>query len=880
MKALIHVNSHPLLNIHTEKTITRRRKISALAPKTNLPFIAILNGKPIMRVGWSRRLQDGDSLYFYIVPQGGGGGKSNPLAAVLTIAAIFVLPGIGGMIGAELGISTAAIGGIEGFSAMALFKGAVTFSGMSLLSAMMPTPKAPTSQAAASLAAPSPTYSLSAQGNSARIEAPIPVQYGRMRTFPDFAAIPYTEFAGNEQFLYELFCIGCGAYSVESIKIEDTDITSFDDVTTEIVNPGGTLTLFPADVASSVEVSGQEALTNVYLGPFTVNASGTVINAIAIDVIFPRGLYAVNGEGSLVEQSVVWAVEARTINDIGTVFGSYATLGTEIFTGATTTPQRMSYRYTVSNARYQVRIKRTDTKNTASNFAHEMDWIGLRGYLPETRDYGNVTLLAVRMRASGNISGMGARRINVIATRKVQTWSPGGGWATATANSSIAWAFADAAMDSVYGGGLPAARVDLQALYDLDAVWTARGDYFNGRFDGVSTVMDALSKIVAVGRARVYMQGGIHRVFRDGAATVPTVLFSMRNIVKGSFGIEYIMPSDESANHCDVGYWDADVWAARRVLATPPGVTPGIAGKFETFGITNRDHAGREGAYRAAASLYRRKIITFTAEMSGYLPSLGNLIAIQHDLPEWGQHGEITAWNAGTLTATLSDPPVWTDGATHYIGLRKRDGSLSGPWVVTKVDDYRILFATTPDITPYTGLEEARTHISFGPGDLWRQRARVISVKPQSLYTVKIEAVNEDARVHAADTGLVVAGSPVSNLARVLTAPVVTGLTAMESIGNPLLVQLSWNPAPGAEYYLVEQSLNGGMWTRLAEPRGTMISVLTVFGDSTSLRVAAVGSTRGPWAEITREGWDDRFWTGDDDPYMTNDENPYWGPIR
>ena len=143
------------------------------------------------------------------------------------------------------------------------------------------------SSAAASIAAASPTYSLSAQGNMARLEQMIPAQYGRMRFPPDFAAQPYVEYGGNEQYLYQLFCLGVDEYDVEKIDVEDTPITNFAEVTTQIVAPGGSLTLFPSNVITSVEVAGQEALTGVWLGPFVANPAGSSCQQLGVDVLLP-----------------------------------------------------------------------------------------------------------------------------------------------------------------------------------------------------------------------------------------------------------------------------------------------------------------------------------------------------------------------------------------------------------------------------------------------------------------------------------------------------------------------------------------------------------------------------------------------------------------
>ncbi|MBF0339660.1 MAG: phage tail protein [Magnetococcales bacterium] len=880
MRATVKVNSHPLLNRSEKRTIRRRVKVAAMVPRTSHPVIAIYNGKPLMRVGWNRRLADGDILEFYMLPLGGGGkGGSNPIGLVLGLATMFILPGIGGMIGAELGLSTAAIGGVAEWSSMSLFKGAFALSVGGLLSSLLPTPKQQQSQVAASIAAPSPTYSISAQGNTARIDSPIPVQYGRMKFFPEFAAVPYTEYSGNDQYLYELLCLGCGKFDVESINIQDTPISSFAEVSTEIIQPGGVITLFPANVITSVEVSGQAAQTSTALGPFTANSAGTEANALAIDVAFPRGVYYANDGGGLDNLSISWTVEARTVDDVGSPTGGYFTLGSETFTGATTTPQRRSYRYSVTAGRYQVLLTRTDTKHDGdSRYGHEINWVGLRAYLPETRDFGNVTLLAVRLRATDNLSGQAARQINVIATRKIPTWDPDTGWSSPVATRSIAWAIADAARNSDYGGRMTDSRIDLQALHDLDTVWTTRGDHFDGRFDGQTTVMDALGKIALAGRAKVYQQGGMLRVFRDASVAVPSAMFTERNMVKGSFSIEYVIQTEESANYCDVGYWDGTVWAPRRVDAKLPGVTASTVAKLETFGVTGRDQACREGAYFTACSLYRRRLVHFSTEMAGYLPTLGDLIVVQHSMPTWGQHGEIVAWDADNLIATLSDPPEWTEGEIHYIGLRTRTGGVSGPWEVTAVDGHptQIQFAADPGIVPYTDLDAIRTHVTFGPGENWRQLVRVTGIKPQSQYVVAIDAVNEDARVHAADTGITVPPPAESLLSTVLVAPVVTGLQVRTAPSDPNKILITWQAAPGAEYYVVEESADGMNWQRIAEPRGTSLVCEALYGVDTLVRVAAVGAGLGEWAVESYSDFSPFMWTTDDALMWTTDDALMW----
>jgi hypothetical protein len=135
------------------------------------------------------------------------------------------------------------------------------------------------------------------------LSEPIPVLYGRHLVYPDLAASPYTEYANNEQYLYQLFCIGQGFYDTLKIRIEDTPIASFEEVNYELVQPDQLITLFNPNVVTAAEVAGQELLCasdgGSYVGGFIANPAETIITKIGIDTVFPKGLYYANDSGGL-----------------------------------------------------------------------------------------------------------------------------------------------------------------------------------------------------------------------------------------------------------------------------------------------------------------------------------------------------------------------------------------------------------------------------------------------------------------------------------------------------------------------------------------------------------------------------------------------------
>jgi hypothetical protein len=838
------------------RTLRRRCRISRLARASKIdprqPYLCLVNGQPLARAHWRRRCRDGDVVAFVVLPQNKGG--SNPLALVLQLAVLAIAgPLAGGLVGSTTGF------------AFNLVRGIIGIAGAALVSALLDRPRGPSTQAAADMAAPSPTYSIGAQGNNARLGAPIPEAFGRNRLWPDFAAVPYAEYAGNEQYVYSLLCVGRGQYLIERIQLEDSLIQDapvasginaatgvFPEVSYEIVQPGGLVTLFPANVVTSVEVTGQELNTGVAVGPFVVNAAGTTVNAIAVDVACRRGLYFANDNGTLDARTVNWTVEARAIDNAGAPAGGWINIGTRSHTAATNTAQRLSYRADVTAGRYEVRLTRTDAKDTSSRAGHDLTWEGLRGYLPGAQSYGDCTMLALRMRATNSLSEASSRRVNVIATRKVPIWD-GTSWSAPTATRNPAWAIAQACRTS----GLTDGQIDLAALLAVSATWAARGDTFDHVFDNRITLMEAIGLIARAGRATRFIQGGVVRVVRDQAQSVPVQIFSMRNIVAGSFKREYLLPSDDEADCVEIEFWDEETFAPGYVTCALPGSAASRPAKVKLAGASTRAHAYREGMFIAADAAKRRTRLNFQVEQEGFIVARGDYCGFTYDRPQWG-HGcdvvSVTGLNgSGGIDVggviEIEEPYTWVVGQTHYIGFRRRDGSFIGPRRVTQgaSDRHLVLAQAVVGFQPYTGADSERTVALFGPGTQQFLPIRVLEVRPRGDL-VEISAANEDPSVHTADGGTPPAPGAGLQLPVVPDAPVIPGALIVNAAGTPASpsAHLNWPPAAGATHYVVEHSLDGDSWTRVAEPVAPT-HYLHVPAGAQSFRVAGQGRVLGPF---------------------------------
>lgn len=165
---------------------------------------------------------------------------------------------------------------------------------------------------------------------------------------------------------------------------------------------------------------------------------------------------------------------------------------------------------------------------------------------------------------------------------------------------------------------------------------------------------------------------------------------------------------------------------------------------------------------------------------------------------------------------------------------------------------------------PFIRLDD--TIVKSGPLDL--------SLIGQTIY-LKFQSFNvwgsglqpmESLPVHAhAMTGQQATGSPVAGLS----------VTAMP--GSAVLTRLAWDPSPGADHYIIDQSGDGETWYRTGETKDTTWSDSSLFGASTRYRVAAVRALAGSWSSpafinISTHA----MWTSDSAAMWTTDSTPMW----
>lgn len=808
------------------------------------PTICIFNGQPILRAEWPKRIiGPQDIVSFTAVPQG----------PFLIIAAVIIIAVV------------------------------------ALTAMFVKTVSDPTTPG--ELPASDPVFTVKGQQNTIRLGEPIEVPYGRNRIYPSLASRPYYQYLNNDQFQYTLFCIGQGSYDIEAVQIGDSPITDFQEVQYEIIPPGGTVTLFPANVYTSAEAGGQEIfapneedyIAPGYVGPFPANPAGTEATKLQVDVIFPNGIYVINDAGELTSMMVTIEIDYREIDDAGVPVGAgvwqpFTTPYPYDFMGATTTPQRRTLSVDVPAGRYEVRMRRNVPKTISHKVGNSIVWEGLRSFLSADgpHDYGNITLLAVVIRASNNLNDRTQLKFNVICTRQLPIYESGG-FSAPIATRSLVWAFVDV-FRSRYGGRVPDNYFDWEVLLGLETL----GITFDWIFRDEVMVWEAARTVARVGRAIPLLAGSLITLRRDEPAEVPVTLFTPDNIVAGSFNYGVLLWEDQEYDSLRVEYTEpATGYKQEQVLVTLPGGTTDHPKDLRIPGIQDRTNAYREGLYTLASERYLRDNITFDTGLEGYIPIFGDLIAVSRDCPRMGQFGFVV--NAAQSTGHdyilwVSEPLRWDESGEHVIALRGSRAEYMGPYTVHRTEDPMQVMVTIPSDSSFEsggpnfllgGNTEPMLFL-FGVAGSMTRFFKIARVEPQGGQSVRITAVNYAPIIYTLDGMDPPAWTPPALPPPIPALPEIRFLF-LSQIDVPVpTIQASWAAAAGANYYIVQSSVDGDSWT----DRGSVTQTALTFIGSIGLvfvRVAAVGAGQGPWKTEAIEvkallgltvimPWDDLEW--------------------
>ena len=482
-----------------------------------------------------------------------------------------------------------------------------------------------------------------------------------------------------------------------------------------------------------------------YRGSFAACPEGELVTEIEWDVFFTGGLI---GNGKKGDQYAVSSGHQFEYRDMATS-GAWTVLPKSV-TGNSLDAQGFTYRQTLPYPmRPECRIKRMP-KVGGVNSGEVMDdvmWYGLRGKMmgAPTR-YNDMTVIAVRVRNGDRLSAQSESLVSVEATRVLPVRS-GGAWAVETPTRDIVPWFLYIAKSAGYTD----ADLDLPELDRLHEVYRARGDTFDMTIDDASTVKDAMNDALAAGFSELTINRGLLLPVRDEPRTQFEHMYTPQNMTKG-LKRQLVFPSSDDFDGVDVEYFSSITWAWETVECRWPGDLGNKVEKVKVPGIADRTRAWRIGMRRRGHQKYRNDTYRWETELDALNSGYMSYAAVADDVPGYGQSSILLSVEAvpGGIALESTEPFDWSAGGPHVIALRRQDGTLSGPWPATQVDDYRVS-VNSLDFDPDTSWDPEPPHLLFGPINRWSYPTLVTVVNPSSGGNVTVEGMPYDARVYQYD---------------------------------------------------------------------------------------------------------------------------------
>lgn len=638
----------------------------------------------------------------------------------------------------------------------------------------------------------------------------------------------------------------------------------------QIVEPGGTVTLFPDNVETSSEVSGMDIYApnedeytgDGWAGPYAVNSAGTKTDCIKLDYAFQNGLGYYDGENKLQNFSVSMEAQAQAINDLGAPTGEWFQIGVWTDSDKTTTPQRKTRSFPMAEGRYQVRFRRTsDTIITGQGGTDtpldKLSWIGLRAVLPGSLTFPQ-SVIALRLKATNLLSQQASKQFRVLETRKLPLWTAQNGWGEPVATRSWAAAVSYVCQAS-YGGKMADRQLDLPTLWSIDAALAQKGWFFDAAIDQCYNMWQLVTELCQAVLVAPRLMGAKLSFVQDNPGRPVVYELNARNVIRGSFEVTYQTWNEDSPDDVVLNYLDASAGYQRRdVQATLPDSESLEPVTLDWIGITDREHAFRVATRYAAQNRWRRVTVTCQVEALGRLMNIGDVVSVNHPRFRNTAAGVVQGFNASTLALTLK-PDFMAEGTSPtHISLVQPNGAVFGPVLLDSLTD-NIAMLNAQDYSAIIlqggaaietwlsdGIASQPTAYALHSSSSFQRRMLVQSVTADGLWRHTVTLVNDDPRVSQYDEMPVPAWHGRAQGSRALAAPMALRCMASSASG---MVLVSWLPVPGAVEYEVQSSLTGEGWTRNGSATGTTMTIAVstqmtfngAMGERLWARVAAIG---------------------------------------
>jgi len=269
--------------------------------------------------------------------------------------------------------------------------------------------------------------------------------------------------------------------------------------------------------------------------------------------------------------------------------------------------------------------------------------------------------------------------------------------------------------------------------------------------DSDSKGLDLLNQLLLTFRGFLVWQDGKLKLRVDKPET-PVQLFTMGNIVAGSFKVEY-QDISKKPNAIGIQFLNERNNYQQDMIYVEDPELISLYGRNEKtislFGIVRPTQAERMGRYLLKSSRYINRAIEFQASIDAIHCEAGDVINFQHDVPQWSKGGRIID---ATVTHVYLDQEILLGTSGDYRIMCQLTGdTIETHWIDPAVSGYVRDVTTTgafSKVPPKNGLW------AIGQTTYVTKPFRIISMRRDKDDIITVNALEYNEAVYEDEDGV------------------------------------------------------------------------------------------------------------------------------
>jgi hypothetical protein len=632
-------------------------------PEVQLDRVRVSIGEHVIdRKVWHRvRPHHGATVIIRAVP--GDDTLRSVLSVAVLVAAValgqFYAPAIAGAIVPAGFTATASTLSLVGSLATA----GIAIAGSLLLNALVPV------RGLSSNEKDTDVYAVSGLQNSSDPGGVIRDILGKHRYAPVYAAPPYTQVVGDDQFVVAAFLFGYGPIKLTNHRLGDTPAENYSDIQMQVREgypDDDPLTLYPQQVIED------QLSVQLTAGNSATRWTARDVTECEVDITFVQGLLRYDDKGRVQDTSCNIQIFARKLGD-----ADFVLVKDLDFVGHWQKIVRRSYRWTLpERGQYEVKVNRNSADATDTKTIDRSDWSAIRSFRPESPfnfSSAPLAMVAIRIRASNQLNGV-LNNYNADASRICKDWDAATQTWIVRETNNPASLFRYVLQGPANAYPKTDDEIDIAKLQDWHEFCTSKGLAYNRVHDFPATRLDTLRDVAAAGRATERDDGVTWSVTIDRPQTTYVSAISPRN----SWDFQGSTPQVKFPDGHRVQFFDAAnaYQQAERVIPFP-GVDPDSVEITEDLsfpGVTDAAQIWKEARRRQYELIYRPHTYKVTQDIESLVLARGDLAALNHDVLDRDQVSARVRSVSGQIVS-LDTSMTMEIGRTYAVVLRLPEGT-------------------------------------------------------------------------------------------------------------------------------------------------------------------------------------------------------------